>query len=136
MKGLAKGLNLCSFVIKGLVLIAPTSDMNDVTYFLMTLLSRGVLSSLLKCLCSVYILRVKKMKYKKVQVNLIYHVIPTALLFIALKLYIVWYSIDFFNREEIISFLYQRHVRHIPRKRGHLPTYDDPQSRKHRINVN
>ena len=43
------------------------------------------------------------MKYKKVQVNLIYHVIPAALLFIALKLYIVWYSIDFFNREDMFD---------------------------------
>jgi hypothetical protein len=82
MKGLAKGLNLSSFVLKGLLFSADNWQ-----YFLLTLVTRGVASAVIKCLCVTYILRVKKFKPKKIQLNLIYHVIPSMALFFALKAY-------------------------------------------------
>lgn len=82
LKGLAKGLNLCSFVIKGLFFL------NDDLYFMITLLTRGIASATIKCLCATYVLRLKKLKPKKVYQNLLYHFLPAALLFISLRYFL------------------------------------------------
>lgn len=82
LKGLAKGLNMSSFVLKGIFLAQ-----DNALYFLLTLIIRGVLSSIIKSLTLAYVLKVKKLKVKKTQLNLLYHVLPSALLYFTLRLY-------------------------------------------------
>ena len=61
LKGLGKGLNLSSFVLKGIVLSG-----NNSFYFIMTLVTRGLASAAIKAFCMAYVLRVKKLKIKKI----------------------------------------------------------------------
>lgn len=82
LKGLAKGLNLSSFVLKGLLFSGDNWQ-----YFLLTLCARGIASASIKALSVTYILRIKALKLKKVQLNLLYHVFPSLMLFIGLKVY-------------------------------------------------
>ena len=82
MKGLAKGLNLSSFVLKGLLF---SSD--NYLYFLITLITRGTFSALIKAFAMAYVVRIKNLKLKKAKLNLIYHVLPASLLFFLLRIF-------------------------------------------------
>lgn len=97
LKGLAKGLNLSSFVLKGLLFSGDNWQ-----YFLLTLATRGVASAIIKSLCMTYIMRVKSLKIKKIQLNLLYHVLPSAILFFSLKAY--KYFIEYGNEPVLDSY--------------------------------
>jgi hypothetical protein len=81
LKGLSKGLNMSSFVIKSILFLDPE---NYYTYFFITLVARGILSALIKAIWLAYVVRVKTLKLKKVRLNLLYSVAPSAVLFIVL----------------------------------------------------
>lgn len=82
LKGLSKGLNMSSFVLKGLLFSG-----DNWLYFFFTLSIRGIMSACLKSLVLTYVLRVKSLKLKKVQLNFLYHILPSALLYLSLRLY-------------------------------------------------
>ena len=82
LKGLSKGLNMSSFVLKGIIFSG-----NNWQYFILTLFTRGVASALIKAFCMSYILRVKNLKLKKAQLNILYHVLPSTVLFFSLRFY-------------------------------------------------
>jgi hypothetical protein len=80
LKGLAKGLNLSSFVLKGL-----TFSGDNYLYFMITLITRGTFSALIKAIAMAYVVRIKNLKLKKTKLNLIYHVLPASVLFFMLR---------------------------------------------------
>ena len=82
LKGLSKGLNMSSFVLKGLFFSG-----DNWLYFFFTLFVRGTMSASLKAFVLAYVLRVKNLKLKKVQLNLLFHIMPSGLLYISLWLY-------------------------------------------------
>jgi len=82
LKGLSKGLNMSSFVLKGLLFSG-----DNWLYFFFTLFIRGILSACLKAVILTYVLRVKNLKLKKVHINFLYHILPSIVLYWALRLY-------------------------------------------------
>ena len=82
LKGLSKGLNMSSFVLKGLLFSGDNS-----LYFFFTLLIKGILSACLKAFVLAYVLRVKRLKLKKMQNNFLYHILPSLILYWTLRLY-------------------------------------------------
>ena len=88
-KGLAKGLNLSSFVLKGLVLSG-----DNWLYFVLSLMTRGMMSALIKAFSLAYVFRIKNLKLKKCHMNLIYHVLPSLTLFFVLSGVKAWIERD------------------------------------------
>ena len=76
LKGLYKGVKMTGFVLKGLIFCRQNPLM-----FVVPLFAKSIMSKLTQSACLAYVFKIKKMKYKKSQMSLLFGFFPAFVLF-------------------------------------------------------